>query len=347
MAINNMSSYTGDFITPEYINKIIGVDHKKNKFKFPSENPKEGLTKEEIESILNKCGLKFVRQDFFQAPNIEYNDFIYKFLESRYPVLLIFTTSGASSHIVSVFGHTLNSDLWRPEAEIAYTNRFSYYKPSSAWVDNFIIHDDNFGMYVCMPVEALKRITLPKYDKSFRAVYALALRPKEVETSAEEAEAASAYVTHTLFKTMDKLITDVWTKRLFNFNKFRPFVIRTLCVSKEEYKKSMEKTDFEGNSFSVSDKTELLNNLPNIFWLSELTLPDLYTANKSKIIDFFYSCNYPEFADSEQDFLKRWIQVRFPSKLIKNSDPLSYRELQVKSHYPLFRMSTEQETLDW
>ena len=350
MTINNMNLEGVGIISPESINKIIEVDHKSVKFSpYPG---KEGLSKDEILSVLKKYGLTLTWSDFFENPNVEYNDYIYKYIESQCPVLLVFSTAGTSAHIVPILGHTLNSDMWRPEAEPAYAesgNRLNY-KPASAWVDHFIIHDDNFGMYFCLPVEALKRVTLPKYDPAFRAHFAVVVIPSGVTTPAWEAECASiVIVKHILQLSANSAPIDKWSDRILTSDPARrPIIVRTLLTEKDAYLKSLTQKDFEGNEFTEQDKTELIKDLPERFWLSEITLPDLYTANKTKIVDFFYKADCPTLA-KEEDIFERWLQVRFPYALLKrNKDgSASMVQMSIKSHYPLLRLEREHDILDW
>ena len=79
----------------------------------------------------------FLNIYFFNNPNLEYNDFAYKYIESRCPVLLVFFTDNRGRHVVPILGHTLNSDMWRPEAKTAYSpiSRLDQYKPASSWVN--------------------------------------------------------------------------------------------------------------------------------------------------------------------------------------------------------------------
>lgn len=351
MTINNMNLPQIGIISPEHINKIIGVDHKT--LRFGKDSNKEGLSKEEILKVLQQYGLSITWADFFENPNLEYNDYIYRYLESRCPVLLVFSTSGTTSHIVPVLGHTLNSDMWRPEAAPAYSNQGSRlnYQPASAWTDHFIIHDDNFGMYFCLPVDALKKVTLPKHDPAFRAIFAVVVIPSGVTTPAWEAEWASVVIIKDFlskFKAANMTL-DKWSKRIISSDTVRrPIVVRTFLVKKEDYIKSLEQKDFEGNTFSPENIATLTDDLPSQFWLSEITLPDLYTANKSKIMDFFYSCELPPLQNTD-DIFNRWIQVRFPYVILKKDDnglPVIL-PMQIKSHYPLLRLDTEQDLLDW
>ena len=349
MVLNNMDLPSG-IVTPEHINVIIGVDHKTKRF---GKGQNFAFTNEEIKQVLSQYGLTYELLNFFENPNMEYNDYIYKYIESRCPVLLIFTTDLTTSHVVPILGHTLNSDMWRPEAETAYSpsSRLDYIKSSSAWVDHFIIHDDNFGMYLCLLIDSLKRVTLPKHDPTFRAHYAVVVKPSDVTTSPREAEWAGAILLEDILRSYKaaKLPLDIWADRLLErISKSKPIVIRTFLVTRDTYLKSLNKRDFEDNVFFDADKQELVKNLPDRFWLSEITLPELYTANKSKIIDFFYSCNNPNLSNKNEIY-DRWIQIRFPFVLLRRNEGSSpsISGLSVKSHFPLLKHEREHDELEW
>jgi len=347
MTVNNMGREDIGMITPERINKIIKVDHQK--IRFGPDKP--GLDEKELKTVLEALGLTYTWMDFFEDPNIEYDEFIYRYVEGGCPVLLVFSAE-TSLHVVPVIGHTMNSDIWRPEAETVYTTNINTrlnYKSAASWTDHFIIHDDNFGMYYCLPVDALKRVTLPKHDPTFRAKLAVVISPPELITSAWEAEWASVIVTkHFLEEAQKHGALDEWSKRIIQTDPVyrpRPTVVRTLLARKNDYLKSLDESDFESNVFSKADKRHIAENLPDLFWLSELTLPDLYTGNRSKIIDFFYGCNHPPLKRDFNEIFHRWIQIRFPCALLRKD--LSVKPLSVSSHYPLFKLENTGDTFDW
>lgn len=350
MILNNMDR-NDDILTSEDINKIVGINH--NNKRPPDRLARNGLNQEDINKVLTIKNLQYKLLDFFSEPNIEYDAQIYHYLESKFPCLLVFTTMGQGAHIVPILGHTLNSDIWKPEAIRAYSydSAFEGYFSAVKWVDHFIIHDDNFGMYHCLPVDTLKRITLPKYDPYFRAAYAVAVVPSDVTTTAREAEWASIYVTSDLLNRSrergEKL--DIWCQRLLH-DKSIP-TIRTFNLTKEEYSRSLEAQDFAGNSFTPQDKKVLTDDLPDRFWLSEITLPDLYAANKHKIIDFFYMSHDPEDVTEpdEQKMKRRWLQVRLPYALMKRhaDGKISSYTLGIKSHYPLYPHNTDEDKQEW
>ena len=351
MTLNNHSLLNIDLVTPEQINKTIGIDHQKIRFL----HNKKGLKKDEVDSVLGKYGLYITYKSFLGEEIREYHDYIYKYIESRCPVLLTFSTDKGIDHVVPILGHTLNSDTWKPEAELIYSKvggRLSYFKSSSAYVDNFIIHDDNFGMYYCLPIHSLAGAIFELAgDTAFKAVYATAVVPFGVITPPREAEWTSVLVAITILEKLQEKGTelDSWSKSFLssiNAEPPRPIITRTLLVEKRSYVMSIEGEDFLGNSFTSEEKEMLTNYLPDKFWLTEMTLPDLYTANKNKIIDFFYPCDLPPSIDPAVDIDNRWIQIRLPGSLRINKNDATF-PMTVKSHFPIFRLYSEQEYLDW
>jgi hypothetical protein len=347
--INNAVFLSRPMLSSEDINKGLGIDHIKVRF-GKGNTDKKGLTVLEVDGFFKKSNLNVFWIDFFGNPLVQYNQWIYNYIESGCPVLLFFTTENPNElHVVSVLGHTLLSDIWRSEAEPVYSTfseRFEY-KPASKWIDNFIIHDDNFGMNLCLPIDSLKRTTFPKYDPTFRARWAAVVLPDNVRTQAIEAEYASSVVTEDALKFREtKGPLDFWCQRLLQNPEAK--VIRTFLLSREEYEYSLHNTDFYGNSFSPDDREALTRGLPPLFWLAEITTIDLYCANKTKIIDFVYGCEFAQWKDANEVF-SRWLQIRFPSVLITRDANNSYvpTPLSVGSHYPIVRLKNQTNSLDW
>jgi len=356
MLINNMNAQK--MITTEWINKILEIDHIKKRVST------EGLNTEQVLKVLKNAGLEAEWHNFFDHPNIDYAQYIYRYIEGGCPSLLVFTTKYADNeedviedddiakiplHVVPVIGHTLNSDIWEAEAELAYNRSVPLnYRPASEWVDHFIIHDDNFGMYLCLPVDSLRKITLPKYDPTLRAYLAIVVTPITIQTSALQAEWAGAALIRKLLKEIrdDKVDLGIWLERLAD--KSIPMIIRTMLMNKKNYKKHLEKEkDFKGNCFTTSEVSAVTQHLPSHFWLSEITIPDLYTANKHKILDFIYPCDKPPDGIIEKEIPHRWIQIRLPGVCYFNGEPPNVIPLTVKSHFPLYRHEKDSKVPEW
>ncbi|MFH1702031.1 MAG: hypothetical protein ABIB41_01195 [Nitrospirota bacterium] len=348
MTINNLLSQEKKLISTEEINKILKIDHKRKKF-----NPEEGLDDKQVVKVLKRAGFKAKWYSFFEYPNTDYAEYIYRYIEGGCPVLLVFTTSKNAEgkldrHVVSIIGHNFNSDSWRAEAELAYKEASPLNCcPSSSWVNNFIIHDDNFGMYLCLPIDSLRKILIERYDPEFRPHIAIAVVPAEIHTPPHEAERAAAIIVRTILATYKSagVKLDEWTKQLADPR--RPIVLRTLLANKKKYKEHLaSEEDFEGNSFKNDEINAMTDHLPEYFWLTEITLPDIYTANKNKIIDFIYRCDKNP-TDNIKEMFKRWIQIRFPEACHFNKNGATPIIFSVKSHYPIYRNFKDIETPEW
>jgi hypothetical protein len=351
MTVNNMNPPGSELVFPEEINEAIGIDHVRTKVP-------QGLDNAQIDAVLRKFRLTIDWRDFVATPGEDYKDYVYRYVESKCPVILGFGVSDTIAHVVPVLGHTLNTDLWASEAVSAYSydpqaSRVEdYYKPVHLWVDHFIIHDDNFGMYFCLPTGTLKQPDPASTALQFRACYAIAIIPSFLVTEAWEAEMASRVNVFNIlaFLESQSVALDDWTKRLIASIKThppRPLLVRTFLTGRKEYERSLYGTDFAGAEFTTPERMELVKDLPDFFWLSEITLPELYTANKTKLIDFFYTCQAPKIGGNYDLLRERWIQMRFPGVLFKQVEgKMSAVPLSVQSHYPLLR-SADEVLLEW
>ena len=284
--------------------------------------------------------------DFFDNPKIDYGEYVHRFIESKCPCILIFSTDSVQDmHVVPVLGHTLNSELWYPEAEGFYRPELA--KPfvhASKWVDNFIIHDDNFGMYLCLPIDSLRRMTLPTTDPHFRVYYAMGICPFEINMPGSDAENAAAI---SLRNVIDKVKRDAgslrfWVQILDDYIEKRTLVFRSCIVDRDQFGDHFKKNkDSEGKRFSAADIDWMLSDLPMKFWLCEISIPGLYSTNKSKLADAIYGIDDPPISKKEQVH-DRLQLLRMPGYAYKpQQEP---RELGVKSHYPLVRTA---ETLEY
>ncbi|OPY71418.1 MAG: hypothetical protein A4E63_01539 [Syntrophorhabdus sp. PtaU1.Bin050] len=239
VTINNLNLEGSELIYPERVNEIMGVNHTSRRL-----GP-EDVSKEDTLKVLERFGLTIDWRDFDANPDpINYRDFVYQHIESGSPVLLVFSIDDRVSHVVPVLGHTLNTDVWAPEAVPAYLgdepSRFEdFYASVRAWVDHFIIHDDNFGMYFCLPADTFSQTPVVSTgDKSRLHVWlAAGVIPSGVITPGWEAEAACTLMVTSLFKEFQEQDTslDEWNKRILSSLNMAPsqkLLIRTFLVSR-------------------------------------------------------------------------------------------------------------------
>ncbi|MHC4183664.1 MAG: hypothetical protein ACYSR0_09970 [Planctomycetota bacterium] len=345
MTINSLSPSNAKLINTEWINKILGFDHVTKKV-----DPNKGLGTKDVLKVLKAAKLTAVWHNFFNDPNSDYAEYIYQYMEGGSPALLVFTTNYPEMHVVPVIGHTLNSDIWHAEAELAYTRSPLNYRSASAWVDHFVINDDNFGMYLCLPVDSLRNPLPVKDDKQFRAYFVVSIVSIDAITPAREAEWAATEILKgiTYLLRQSGAMLNIWIERLSDLS--TPFVARTLLLNKAEYRNHLRsEKDFSGKTYSQNEITKITKDLPDNFFLTEITLPDLYTANKTKIVDILYSCDKKASSETSE-IKKRWLLARMPEVCYFN--PIVYSDkvalsLPVKSHFPLFRKNKDKKIPEW
>jgi len=267
-------------VTTRELNEIL-----KREFpdEFTNRSPDQGLTMRHIEKIAEYYNLNRVAANFLNMPAVDYAGWIYPFIESGLPVLLAFNPTHQNGHIVAVLGHTVNSDKWDSEAHLAYRpEAFGTYHASSAWVDHFIINDDNFGMYTCMPLGYLRNKIMPQYDWTQRAYYALSLLPPNTDATPYSVEKSSVGLVGKLAKFYTPTKNNRWLNRLWGQFKQekKGIVARTVICKRDAYIESLK--PHLDSAYQIPE--ELLNCSEYII-ITEISLPDLYTANKHKLGD--------------------------------------------------------------
>jgi hypothetical protein len=394
MAINNLEGRVTELVYPEEVNSILDFNHADRKIISDAE-----LGPKQLEILLDCLGCRYKLMDFVQEhPETNYSHRLYRYLESKCPSLLIFTVY-KDFHIVPVLGHTLNSDLWSPEAEMAYSSKIGElkFRPTSAWVDHYIIHDDNFGMYYCLPVDSFLRRKLSLADMPedvgaseegctrdvreeeekrkppldpFIPCYCIAIFQEGISciSPASHCEWGSIKLLEELLGQFpeNENIDSYWIKELLFSSRgnpeINPLVARTLLVRKETYSKHLCNEDNDKQSFSEAERTRILTGLPDVFWLTEISLPDIYTANKHKLVDVIFKRDAP-MPEIEGDditmeekqrritkwILDNWILMRLPGYLLVNQPAggqKPFTKISVESHFPLLTDSKEPVILD-
>jgi len=169
-------------ITYARMNEFAGIDHQTRLV-----GNGLGLQPEDLEAILQ--GLKVPYEKIIHEPKIgltlptEFQRDLYGFIESGCPALVGFEQDdpnagpdGSPRHIVPVIGHTFNEDGWVPDAQRAYFgNQLSYYS-SESWLSAYVLHDDNFVPYYCLPRHFLKK-------DNFRIILGMMRHPEAISAT--------------------------------------------------------------------------------------------------------------------------------------------------------------------
>jgi hypothetical protein len=307
MAINNAPNLGAGKITSERINELLNIDHtlpEKRVGHFKLDVPSNmgrsaGLTTPEIIDIADKLGLNTLFANFLHPNTVDCYKWIYPQIDSSFPTILGIqkldpnNTQGNVNHVVTVLGHTINSDRWEPEArsnyrELAVSPHFS----TCDWTDHFIINDDNLGMGRTLATEQLKDTIHRKQNCWLHASMAISIVPKRVICPGINAELWASAIVHDLINIIQANAQFEWQKVLSR----RKISCRTFACPSKLYIKhfSLHRDNF-GNNVSRRTLNILERNLPSFFWVTEISVPDLFCGNKAKLgdvisrVDFAYT----------------------------------------------------------
>lgn len=290
-AINSSPLYTGKKLENSMINKVVGIDHSKDhrvgKYKTDVGKTDQGLSPQQIQTAVKSLGFGAHVWDFEGSPVVDYAEYLYPLIESGCPVILGVRRPRVA-HVLAVLGHTVNSDRWTPDARAGYGGLpNSRFISASAWADHFIIADDNFGMYVTLPTDSVRNFTVPKYNHELHAAVAIGIVPAGVSLPGFFADQLACLVATRLIEG-----TIPAANRWFQLLKDhlgKPgehLVSRSILQHRDAYVGAlMAAEDGKGAKLGVQEEGILRKELPDRFWVTEITLPNLLTGNKRKLGD--------------------------------------------------------------
>ena len=211
--------------------------------------------------------------------------------------------------MVTVHGHTTNSDEWHPQGLATYggPSAAAYY-PSSSWIDHLVIHDDNFGPYwsltrAALPVQPNTNHSPPTTNMAGLAPrWVLGVVPPDVVVHPLIAEAmATTWLSEvgvSLFKFLARFQKSRWLRHMAGGG--GSYVLRTVLVDRGAYVEHLKGAHGHDGSKLRRSEMKLFASLPERFLMSEISYPDLFTGNKTKlgeiIVDAAYSTREPNEA---------------------------------------------------
>ncbi|MFA5063655.1 MAG: hypothetical protein WC578_06285 [Candidatus Omnitrophota bacterium] len=315
--------------------------------------PTDPLARTQILRILDKLGIKWSKETYFsdeelkrlgeKGPTIPYQTYLYSSIESGYPALLAFSVPNRDEgHVIPCFGHTFNEDTWVPRAETSYFNigKISYLH-SDSWLSTYICHDDNFGSNYCLPKQ---------YISNHNSILVIALRPNEISYDAIFANAITLdYLYTSLANELQVISTDnIWAKRLLaairGTNKGW-FVLRAMQVNSRQYiqhlrslrawgKRKVKIPEYRINS--------LERNLKNDLWIVEISLPELFPANRRKLGEVVFNPNISTVTKDLSSFLFARIldKFYFLKKFDQDQLEVTKYDAGISSHTELFSFAS-------
>lgn len=299
MVLNNCKELAG-IVTSEDINRIVGIDHENKMLNTDwasnSRGTHEGLSEIEIQAVLQSWGFEVTRLTFGQGDIGNYREFLYGFVESGYPALLGFTTA-VSHHIVPVLGHTLNSDSWAPQAFAGYVGEAigdRKYLSTLDWVADFLVHDDNLGMYFCLPGHSFRPEGRPNPAGRFTPTVGIGVFPQGSRVSlhsyqAEDLAFLRLTEVYNFFQASGTMpFVSYYPIHLYPQVSYkRTAVLRAFLVTQDQYLRHLCEKDSEDVQLTEAERTIITEQVQghSRFWLVEVTEPELYVGNRSKVVD--------------------------------------------------------------
>lgn len=355
----------GKDISYRQINHL--VNEYRTKYTKPYRSPGKGLTNNEICYVLEHIGANCFVGDYTKEqiakPLVPYQKYIYGSIEQGFPAILFFgveengivpQTSQQQYHVIPVFGHTFNEDTWVPDANIMY---FPFRKKTKAlssdnWVSMFIGHDDNAGSNYCIPQTFLESIRLcPKEPhpsecslQKSSVAYAIGTLPKRIEMDPIEAESMAAYLLPPVLEKAPKKYSP-WRSRLQIYMENELLVLRPLLVTGVQYQKHLTKIiGWDKQKLSVDDINILDAFTKDDFWMVELSVPELFSANRRKVGELLLWANKkPDINKKFESFCLSRIPgcFAFFTEMQENGPSFFYRPTEIKDHVQLYDCEKE------
>lgn len=264
-----------------------------------------GLCALEMIRILEGAGARCFKMEYVEhtnAPRPPFEKYIYGSLESGYAAIVGFKTGPDQQHAIPLFGHTFNEDAWVPSAQLSYFKiGQDKYIPSDSWLSTFIGHDDNWGSNFCVPRHYLrtrrscnkvKKGPVPCPMESRYVTYVIGTFPGSVAVDSTEAEAIGIDYLSPLLDQLPPR-SDAWARRLEGYFRGRLLVVRPILIDVDDYLGHLTNiSDWRGARIGKTYIRILKQILgPRKLWMIELSVPQLFSANRRKIAEVLISAD--------------------------------------------------------
>jgi hypothetical protein len=288
-------------ITAEQINKAVPINHRRRK-------GNRGLRPDEIQKAIKKItgSSVFLLNASLYESGWDFLEQIYSILETRLPVVLVFSMPGggrtgrSEGHAVALTGHSFNKHNWWSYALQGYffQSHEVQYLSSFQWCDNFVVQDDNFGPHYLLPVRFITDVSganrlLATFQQTFfnlpigseenwltEPLFAIIPYPKGMDY-VPDAPIVEPWALRQLELILDGLSisavsgTESFSSYFYKYYKENQLILRTVLTTKEQYLKSR---------LVSRDVREILGTwLPDIVWMTEISIPELFWVNRRKV----------------------------------------------------------------
>lgn len=350
---------------PSYrtMNNVVREARKKNPMlKAKVFNPFEGYYISDIQAILRSQGMKPLILDCKRNLSISPYEWAYLLVESGIPTLIVFSPflrgADKDSHVIPVVGHTTNYDEWLPPAYSFYEHFEGFslfgerrtYISSSSWASHLIVQDDLLGPYHCLGARDLVAINRKGNRTRLRSriqfVIGVVPEGSGFTISPYVAQDIAAYCFRRKWREFLDCIDNPWRTRFRQktgpLAHRKSLVLRTQLISCEDYLDHLSKSqDYVRNKAELSSANikKLSRALPDRFWMTEFTCPQLYSVNRAKfgeVLTKFAPSKQERKSFGTKDLSPIYVGLRFINHLLLPQAHIKVN-LGFQSHIGLFR----------
>lgn len=244
------------------------------------------VTSVQVQDALRRRGLNVATFDLSSIPktlSTEASDNVWGLLallaDSGSPSLLMFSSKEGADHVVTLLGHTVNTDEWHPLGEVLHVNGEEHISSNSSWIDHLVIHDDMLGPYYCLS----RSVLFPSRDeRGLEPSLVITVLPDRAKLSPKLADTIGREVMSALIGQLAKDPRPQGRWWDFLRKSFERRIFRTTLIDSATYADMLLKGQ-RIDKVSKSNASRLTKALPELMWMVELSLPNLFLANRAKL----------------------------------------------------------------
>jgi hypothetical protein len=232
--------------------------------------------------------------------------------DSGSPSLLTLSEGDPADHVVPILGHTFNSDEWHPIGTILHKAGEETSASSHLWIDHLVMHDDMLGPYFCLSRAGL---IAGRNKKQLTPQLVIAMLPDQVEVSPVQAEEFARQIMPRLLGMLENRLPGEgeWWDHLLGQRERRVF--RTTLIGRDEYLTSLgyhrKRKQCQLSDADRITARKLAGSLPERMWMCEVSVPNLFLANRSKLGELLIDAK--EFPDDKNLLIHSLLGFRLPS----------------------------------
>lgn len=222
---------------------------------------------------------------------------IYMYAESQIPVFVgLPLEARGTGHSIVVIGHVFDKQAWWPEALPSYYTTVpsgESWVSSVSWASEWIICDDNFGPYLCMPKHLC--------EVSWVAVPL----PRNILLKGDTATLNAFWIIRTpifrrILEAASRRECSPWIDPFNRHLTEGKLVLRIFLTTAETFRESIRRDNHMNRDLA---EYYLHTKLPETFWLGELSVPELFREGFRLGEVLVNACYPPKFIDTGHEAL--------------------------------------------